>query len=415
MKTFYHRLRWLADVCLILLLAGCGGVPSPEPYLAADRNERWLNDIAYLETTLPEVHKNLFFQMSEQEFGRRLEELKEKVPAYTDQQIAIELSLIVAAIGDTHTGASIGSERQYPLQLRWFEEGIYIMDTSKEYQELLGARILTLNGKKIEEAAETLKPMLGEANESWFKTQIIYYLPLPDVLQYFGLSDSEEIDLRVELAGGQEKTVRMKPVSYKEFVAAERPAGPVPLYETHEGENYWYEYLPDEKVFYLNYRSCQQMREKPFEIFAKEVWDFVQNREIEKFVLDLRENRGGSSTILNPFIKELKKSSFNAQGKLYVVIGRDTFSSAILNALSLQKETEAYFVGEPTGGKPNHYGEVKQFQLPNSEITIRYSTKYFKWLDDDPAALEPDKRIGRTYAAYRQGIDPVMDWIAAQK
>lgn len=415
MKPFYLRLKWLAVAGLILLLTGCSPIPSVKPYLAADRNDRWLNDIAYLEKTLPEVHKNLFFQLSEQEFSRQLAELKKKVPDYTDEQIEIELSLILAAIGDTHTGASIGPERQYPLQLHWFEEGIYIMSTSKEYQELLDARIITLNGRKIEEAAEKIKPLLGEANESWFKTQIIYYLPLPDVLQYFGLSSSEEIELRVALAGGQEKTVRMKPVSYKEFVAAERPAEPVPLYQSHEGENYWYEYLPQEKVFYLNYRSCRQMRDKPFEIFAKEVWDFVQSHETERFVLDLRENRGGSSPILEPFIKELKNSSFNAPGKLYVIIGRDTFSSAILNALSLQKATEAYFVGEPTGGKPNHYGEVKQFKLPNSEKTIRYSTKYFKWLEDDPAALEPDKRLGQTYAAYRQGEDPVMDWIVEQK
>jgi len=120
-----------------------------------------------------------FFQLSEQEFSRQLAELKKKVPDYTDEQIEIELSLILAGIGDTHTGASIGSERKYPLQLHWFEEGIYIMGTSKEYSELLDARIITLNGKKIEEAAEKIKPLLGEANESWFKTQIIYYRHMP--------------------------------------------------------------------------------------------------------------------------------------------------------------------------------------------------------------------------------------------
>jgi hypothetical protein len=37
--------------------------------------------------------------------------------------------------------------------------------------------------------------LLGAANESWFKTQIIYYLPIPGVLQYFGLSTTDQIEL----------------------------------------------------------------------------------------------------------------------------------------------------------------------------------------------------------------------------
>jgi hypothetical protein len=68
-------------------------------------------------------------------------------------------------------------------------------------------------------------------------------------------------------------------------------------------------------------------------------------------------------------------------------------------------------VGEATGGEPNHYGEVKQFKLPNSGITVRYSTKYFHWLDEDVNTLEPDQVIAETFAAYRQGNDPVLEWI----
>jgi len=420
----------LAVIILALLfsLSGCG-VPSPKPYLAEDRDSRWLNDITYLEKTLPQVHKNLYFRLPEEEFHRQLAELKAKVPAYSDAQIEIALSVILAGIGDSHTGLSIGSEYSYPLELHWFAEGIYIMGTSREYQDLLDARIITLNGRKIKEAAQTLRPLLAGANESWFKTQVVYYLPLPAVLQYFGLSRpaeedggnseeitlGEEITLEVELPDGRRREIQMKPVSYKDYVAAERPAGPVPLYRSRPNENYWYEYLPQEKIMYLNYSSCRQMREKPFEIFAKEFWDFAQSRDAEKLVLDIRDNRGGSSTILDPFIQEIKNSRFNQEGKLYVIIGKDTYSSAILNAIRLKKETKAIFVGEATGGEPNHYGEVKRFTLPNSEIQVRYSTKYFSWADGDGDTLMPDKVIPETFTAYRDGSDPVLAWIGTQE
>ena len=404
----------LLILMLIISLTGCSDVPSTEAYLAKDRDTRWMNDITYLEETLPKVHKNLYFHLSEQEFHQQLEELKKKVPVYSDEQIEIALSVILAGIGDTHTGSGIGSEYRYPLELHWFAEGIYITGTSKEYQELLDARIITLNGQKIEEAANTLRPILAGVNESWFKTQIVYYLLIPGVLKYFGLSNADEIELGVEQKNGQRQAVKLKPVSYKDYVAAEQPAVSVPLYRSHPDENYWYEYLKDEKVIYLNYSSCSQIRDKPFEIFNKEFWDFVQSHEVNKLVIDIRENRGGISTILEPLIKEVKNSSFNQPGKLYVIIGKDTFSSAILNAISLKKETKAYFVGEATGGEPNHYGEVKQFKLPNSEITVRYSTKYFHWLDQDVNTLEPDKVIEETFAAYREGTDPMLEWIVKQ-
>ncbi len=398
----------------VLLLAGCGIIPSTRPYLTEDRDSRWVNDIAYLEKTLPRVHKNLYFHLSEQEFTRLLEELKNKVPDYTDEQIEIALNVILADIGDTHTGSNIGSEFQYPLELYWFAEGIYITGTNKEYRELLNARIITLNGRKAEEAANTLKPLLAGANESWFKTQITYYLTIPGILKYFGLSKSDEIELGVELKNGQVKQVKLKPVNYKEYVAIAQSDKVIPKYQSRPEENYWYEYLENGKIIYLNYGSCRQMRDKPFEVFKKEFWEFVKSHEADKLVLDIRKNRGGISTILDPFIKELKNSSFNQQGKLYVVIGKDTFSSAVLNAISLKKNTEASFVGEATGGEPNHYGEVKQFKLPNSGITIRYSTKYFHWINEDINTLEPDKVIEETFAAYREGTDPVLEWILEQ-
>lgn len=414
MKVCTKASRIMA-VVLVLLLAGCGIIPSTKPYLAKDRDSRWVNDIAYLEKTLPRVHKNLYFHLSEQEFTQQLEELKNKVHDYTDEQIEIALNVILAGIGDTHTGSNIGSEFQYPLKLHWFAEGIYITGTTKEYQELLYARIITLNGRKMEEVANTLRPLLDGANESWFKTQIIYYLTIPGVLKYFGLSKSDEIELGVELKNGQVKQVKLKPMSYKEYVAIDQSDKAVPLSQSRPDENYWYEYLENEKIIYLNYSSCRQMRDKPFEIFNKEFWNFVKSHEADKLVLDIRKNRGGISTILGPFIKELKNSSFNQQGKLYVVIGKDTFSSAVLNTISLKKDTEAYFVGEATGGEPNHYGEVKQFKLPNSGISIRYSTKYFHWLDQDINTIEPDKVIKETFAAYREGTDPVLEWIMKQK
>ena len=50
----------------------------------------------------------------------------------------------------------------------------------------------------------------------------------------------------------------------------------------------------------------------------------------------------------------------------------------MMNAVHLEQETQVLTVGEPTGGKPNNFGEIKTFSLPNSGLTVRYSTKYIQ-------------------------------------
>jgi C-terminal processing protease CtpA/Prc len=80
----------------------------------------------------------------------------------------------------------------------------------------------------------------------------------------------------------------------------------------------------------------------------------------------------------------------------------------VLNALALQRETEALLVGEPTGGKPNHFGEVQQFHLPHSQLKVFYSTKYFEASEQDNDSLMPDISAPATFSEYLHGVDPAI-------
>jgi hypothetical protein len=80
-----------------------------------------------------------------------------------------------------------------------------------------------------------------------------------------------------------------------------------------------------------------------------------------------------------------------------------------LNALRLKKETKAILVGEPTGQRPNAYGEVRTMTLPHSKLLVLYSTKFFKTMNDDPPSLAPDVPIERSSWDYVSGRDPVLE------
>jgi C-terminal processing protease CtpA/Prc len=90
-----------------------------------------------------------------------------------------------------------------------------------------------------------------------------------------------------------------------------------------------------------------------------------------------------------------------------VLIGPETFSSAVQNAAELKQELKAKLVGEPTGGLPSGYGEVKTLTLPYSKVIVRYTTKNFGRPHGD--VLRPDISAPRTLADALHGRDPVLE------
>lgn len=114
--------------------------------------------------------------------------------------------------------------------------------------------------------------------------------------------------------------------------------------------------------------------------------------------------------MIDPLIEGLqKRSQLSDKGRLYVLIGRGTFSSGMMAAVGFRQDFDAILIGEPSGSPPNEYGEVKTLILPNSKIEIRYTTKYFRLLEDsDPVSLEPDVLVQPSMADFLGGQDPVF-------
>lgn len=426
MKKSYYIKRILLGALLVGLV-GCIGfvlydwgifktLPKTEEYIKADRNEQWISDIDYLEVALPKMHKNLFFKQSKDFFIDNLEELKAKVPEYTDNEINYELSKIVSYMGDTHTNVNMGVEKMYPLSLFWYDEGIYIVDTDERYKDLLYSKIISLNDRPIEDVAYAFKDVFfSGANENWFKNQVMYYVVSESLLEYVGIIHEEEISLKVQKPDGSKEQINMLPVKNGESRLIQDDSVYTKLLrDGHEYENYWFECLPDEKVMYVNYRCAVQMNDKPSEIFANELEEVLKKEDVEKLVIDLRQNQGGGDPVFTPIFKKIKSSKLNAEGKLYVLIGRKTYSAGMNAAIKLKEKTHATLIGESTGGRPSHYGSTKHFKLPNSGLNVNYSTLYIKHLDEHLESLEPDVKVGVSAEQELNGVDSALDWIFEQ-
>ncbi|WLR41833.1 hypothetical protein LC087_13410 [Bacillus carboniphilus] len=69
-------------------------------------------------------------------------------------------------------------------------------------------------------------------------------------------------------------------------------------------------------------------------------------------------------------------------------------------------------MGEPTGNAPNHFGEIKTFTLPNSQINYRVSSMAFTMLNgEDKDTITPDIPLSYSRQHIVNGVDPLMEWI----
>jgi hypothetical protein len=87
----------------------------------------------------------------------------------------------------------------------------------------------------------------------------------------------------------------------------------------------------------------------------------------------------------------------------------------MMNAITMKTDTNSILIGEPTGGRPNGYGETRSFLLPNSGLEVQYSTRFFcNWDQGDPEGFPPDIEVVLTVDDVLAGRDAVLEAALAE-
>jgi hypothetical protein len=381
---------------------------------------KWMEHLDFLSEELPKRHKNLYFNRNKTDFLEGIRSLKQAVPRLESHEIKVQIAAIIASVGDAHTSVNIPVYYLCPLEFYWFSDGIYCINTSIADEVLLYKKITHIDGMEIEKVIETLSTIISHENQSYLKSLLPKYLPGIELL--YGLKIAHNLDgltvtFKNEKGDLEDWFVNSYPFhEYMEQLHTNRISiseDQLPLYRKKSGQNYWMEYIEKSKILYFNYNSCREMASESVRDFGKRLMHCLETCAAEKLVLDMRNNTGGNSTLLDAFIEDIAKcDKINQTGQFFVILGRGTFSSALLNVYSLRNSTNAILVGEPSGGKPNCYGEVQRFTLKHSGLTVSYSTKYYKLIEDDSIlSLFPDVEKELTMQNYIDNADPCMEYI----
>lgn len=417
-KAKLQRLIQVFLSLLLLILVGCDSGPGIPPRGELTRDEAWQFEVQYLADELANRHTNAFFHTPRSVFVQEAEALEAAVPTLANHEIAVEMMRLTALIGDAHTMLNPWSRlnwHRFPLVLQWFEDGLFVTQVAgSEHHALLGARLIQIGDRPVDEAMEHVRAVISHENDYWFRerapdlamtAEVLHALGvLPEVEQGQFVFDQKGARLEVDLFSlrkGQSFT----------WTPALEPSER-PMYISDTEQFYWYRYLSESRTLYLNYNRCREISSFSFDAFVQDLFTTVDANPIDRFVVDLRLNAGGNSAIIRPLYEALReRPALLAPDRLFVIIGPRTFSSGVLNAIELDRNLDATLVGTPTGGSPNSYGEVRTFRLPYSFYEVAYSTKYFSLLDTNEPTLRPDLVVPLTSTDYFAAHDPVLETI----
>ena len=430
MLARFHLLTLVVPLVILAVLA------SPVVSGSPDLNETaWREDLVVYREQMPLRHGNLFHTLSRAQFDASIDNLERALPQLTASQLKVELLRLVAMINDGHTRVrpeTLGNH-MLPVRLRFFADGLYIEAAAGEFASLVGGRVSRIGSLSEDEAYNRVRPLVAVDGDNEYRRRLLAadLLITPEVLAGIGASaDAGTATLTIEHNSdehdGHEQVVRLPATSFRiwsnhgwpvdppGWVDARRSAtAPAPLWLRNTHQNYWHEFLPDGQTLYVQYNNVEdQPGGETIGHYFPRVFLEAEKRHVSRVVIDLRLNGGGNNELNRPIWHALLRSpQFNQKGRLWVLIGPQTFSAAMNFVDELELNTNVLFAGEPTGETPNMWGDPVGITLPNSGIVVQASTLWWQFADprDHRSFRAPDLLVPLTFADYRRNIDPVLD------
>jgi hypothetical protein len=397
------------------------------------RDEGWRSDLALLAREVKRVGYPSLLHQRSGAIELAVKNLHDAIPKLSDLQIIVELMKLLRTLGDGHANLFLYNRPEFqptlPVQFYFFKEGLFIIAADPKYKHLLGAQVLLVQEQTPEKVVEALDPLISRDNENaiWVQQRAPYLMRHLPLLHALGVIPSPaEVSLTLRALDGAEQVVKLATDTSQPNIWNVKPhptiwvglpqtlVAPLPLYLKNPATPYWFEHLPDAKLVYFQFNSVRNAPSEPLSDFSARLLKFVNDSDVDGLVIDLRWNNGGNTMLVPPLIQGLVRSDkINRRGKLFVIIGRRTFSAAQNAATFLEQQTNAIFVGEPTGSSPNFVGEEEFFTLPYSKLQANVSELLWQssWPSDRRTWIAPMLYAPPTFAAYRANRDPALEAI----
>lgn len=328
---------------------------------------------------------------------------------------------VFSSLGDAHTsiGVNLADAPRLPFTFAW-KNGTLIC-SGGAYD---GYTVVEIGGVEVGKLYEKFLTQFSYELEAWAQYSFAARLNRKEYLSFVGL----------ETRGGEIPFLLENPKDGGSIAVAFELSAKAPVNMSEATPSFDYSLNSPAGVGIFTLRQC--VYDEAYKAGLQDFFRGVKEQNIHSIIVDLRNNPGGNSLVVDEFIRYLPVETYltggsevrqgpilwknkpqvqkNKQltptfsGKLYVLTGAETFSSALYFATLVSDNKLGIIVGEIPGNMPSSYGDILRFQTPNAHLVFAVSHKYFVRPDESKSDLPliPDVQV-----PAEKALDKVIELI----
>jgi hypothetical protein len=395
----------------------------------------WRGDPQFLVAAVDSLHPKPYRIYRRAAWDSAAVDLDRRLPTLRYDQAVAAFSRLIGMLGEGHSRLDQvqlashshptlkplpgpGFDTSYPVEFDIFADGLRVVRATSTHANLLGAHVSAINGRAVANAVEAIAALIPADNDMWRLYMLPVFLCSPGYVCAAGLADSPAAPLRLTItdtAGkrGEVAIAAERPDSTVRWIAADANVStPLPLTRALPGPYAFADLRDSTNTVFVRIREIGNAPGgESLAQFVARAFAHMDSIRCRRVILDLRGNGGGNNYLNQPLVHAIiQHPIIDRPGGLFVIVNRGTFSAAVSLSCDLERETHAVFVGEPTGGAPNSFGDPAHVTLPASGLIVRIST--LPWNGSDPrdprAFIAPDLPTMPTWADWFAHRDPAL-------
>ncbi|HEY2465411.1 MAG TPA: hypothetical protein VGI32_15235 [Steroidobacteraceae bacterium] len=384
------------------------------------------------------------------EANRRVDALEALGSVLDRPHLRVSLMQIDALADNGHSRVESepsAASMELPLRVASFADGLYVMRATETSADLLGGRVIAVDGQPIDVVMSKLERLRG-GTSTWRRLHAAQYLTQQDLLYGIDVApDLQHSDWSVETPAGATITRRLdayaRPASEPAALVtrwlsseplegmagtwhAVEPERPLPISLTHFDQAFRSLRLPGSCTQFIQLKSNVDQGNQSIADFLSRTKRGLRQAPPCNVIFDLRYDDGGDYTNTYRFARDLP-TLVSPAGRVIVLTGPVTFSAGISTAAFVKHagQERVIIVGEPVGDRLHFYSEGGRACLPHSSLCVAYQTgkhDYQHPCDDWMAcfwlnyffelrvkSLDPDVSVTLSFKDWQAGVDPVLD------
>jgi hypothetical protein len=404
-----------------------------------------VEDLRFVQETLEQVHPSLIDETSISAFRAYADEIISKVNDDTpDWQVALLMQQLLRYPKDAHTRSDMNTSNRHflPISFYWAADGLVVF-ARNDIDIPAASEVVKLGNLTPRDLEQKLSALIS-GNDYWIRARSSDLLATETMLRYLNvLNKDTTVSLTYRTPTGITQLRKVVLETMTGEMHRRSIKSDLPFWAFDEtwakGSVFAWKIEATKSYALFSLQSCDYNDE--YIEGVKAFFATVIKADVKNIIVDLRNNGGGDSRVIFPFVEHLlvekiqqggarwrlsettlerydtlaqtdknytKMLAFiqEAQergekqgemytsppesmaisselgtpkfwGRLYVLTNNGTFSAAIDFATLLSDNKLATLVGEPVGDTPSSPGEILRFETPNLKLPFMVSTKIY--------------------------------------